>query len=111
MVEKSGEAKNRVKNLHKSTIKMLLFVSAMDNETVPNDLMESCKCIINSKMVALAKQELNLQFESHGLKMVNFPTWYMSNIYDGILLWSSMDTPSNHSPFTFHEAEPIRMAE
>jgi hypothetical protein len=32
-------------------------------------------------------------------------------MYNGILLWSSMDTPSNHSPFTFSEAEPIRMAE
>jgi hypothetical protein len=32
-------------------------------------------------------------------------------MYNGILLWSSMDTPSNHSPFTFSEAKPIRMSE
>ena len=43
--------------------------------------------------------------------MVSFPTGYTSNMYNGILLWSSMDTPSNHSPFTFSEAEPIRMVE
>jgi hypothetical protein len=29
MIEKDGSTKNRVKNLHKSTIKMLLFASAM----------------------------------------------------------------------------------
>ena len=111
MVEKSEGAKNRVKNLHESTTKMLLFASAMDNETVPTDLVESCKRIINSKTVALAEQELNIQFESRGLNMVTFPTGYMSNMYNGILLWSSMDSPSNHSPFSFSEAEPIRMAE
>jgi hypothetical protein len=55
MIEKDGLTKNRVKNLHKSTMKMLLFASAMDNETVPVDLSESCKCFINSKTVTLAK--------------------------------------------------------
>ena len=58
MIEKSVEAKNRVK--HESAIKMLLFASAMDNETVPTDLTDACKRVINSKMVALAKQEINL---------------------------------------------------
>jgi hypothetical protein len=83
----------------------------MDNESVPTELTESCKRIINSKTVALAEQELNLQFESRGLDMVSFPTGDTSNMYNGILLWSSMDTPSNHSPFTFSDAEPIRMSE
>ncbi len=109
MVEKSE--KNRVKHLHESTIKMFLFTSAMDNKSVPTELTESCKRIINSKTVALAEQELNLQFESRGLDMVSFPTGDTSNMYNGILLWSSMDTPSNHSPFTFSDAEPIRMSE
>jgi hypothetical protein len=83
----------------------------MDNKSVPTELTESCKRIINSKTVALAEQALNLQFESRGLDMVSFPTGYTSNMYNGILLWSSMDTPSNHSPFTFSEAEPIQMSE
>jgi hypothetical protein len=109
MVEKSE--KNRVKHLHVSTIKMFLSASAMDNESVPTELTESCKRIINSKTVALVEQELNLQFESRGLDMVGFPTGYTSNMYNGILLWSSMDTPSNHSPFSFSKAEPIRMSE
>jgi hypothetical protein len=111
MVKTSGEKKNRVKNLHESTIKMLLFVSAIDNKTVPLDLTDSCKRVINSKTVALAKQELNLQFENSCLSKVSFLMGYTSNIYNGILLWLSTDTPSSHSPFTFNEAEPIRMDE
>jgi len=61
MVNKSKGTKNRVKSLHESNIKMLLFALAMDNKTVPTELTESCKCIINSKMVALTEQELNLR--------------------------------------------------
>jgi hypothetical protein len=64
MVKKDGSTKNRVKNLHESTIKMLLFALAMDNETVPIDLTDSCMQFINSKTSALAKQELNLQFKN-----------------------------------------------
>jgi hypothetical protein len=111
MVKKDRSTKNRVKNLHKSTIKMLLIVSAMDNETVPIDLTDSCKQLIHSKIAAFAKQELNLQFENLGMTGVSFTTGYTSNIYHGLLLWSSVDTPSNHLPFSFSEAEPIRMEE
>ncbi len=83
----------------------------MDNEEVPTDLTDSCKRIINSKTVALAGQELNMQFKSRGMNMVSFPPGYTSNMYNSLLLWSCMDIPSNHSPFTFRKAEPIKMAE
>jgi hypothetical protein len=111
MIKKDGFLKNRVKNLHESTIKMLLFASAMDNETVPTDLTESCKCFINSKTAALAKQELNLQFENRRMPKVTFSSAYTSNMYHGIFLWSSADTPSNHSPFSLFKAEPIPVEE
>ncbi len=32
-------------------------------------------------------------------------------MYHVLLSWSSMDTPSNHSPFSFSEAKPIQMEE
>jgi hypothetical protein len=32
-------------------------------------------------------------------------------MYHGFLLWSSADTPRNHSPFSFSEAKPIWMEE
>ncbi len=38
---------------------------------------------------------------------VTFSSGYTSNMYNGIFTWSSSDTPSNHSPFSFSEAEPI----
>jgi hypothetical protein len=61
--------------------------------------------------VALAKQELNNQFEPHGLNEVSFLPGYIVNVYAGSLIWASSDTPSNHSPFSFIEVEPIQAAE
>ena len=65
--EHKVSTKNQGKNLHKSTLKIILFASAMDQESVPTDSIDSCKCIINSKTVALAKQELYLQFKNRDM--------------------------------------------
>ena len=111
MIEKEGSSKNRFKNLHESSIQMILFASALDKDKIPDEPVDSLKRIINSKTVALAEQELNIQFQTHGLNEVSFSPGYIANIYSGSLTWASSDTPSNHSPFSFAEVEPIRVAE
>ena len=83
----------------------------MDNKEISDEPVDSCKRIINSKTVALAEQELNNQFESHGLNEVSFSPGYIANVYAGSLIWASSNTPSNQSPFSFAEVEPIRAAE
>jgi hypothetical protein len=89
---------------------MILFASALDNKEVLDKPVNSYKHMINSKMVALAEQELNNQFKTHGLKEVSFLPGYIANVYSGSLTWSSSNTPSNHSPFSFAEVEPIQAA-
>ena len=111
MIVKEGTSKNRFKLLHDSSIKMFLFASTFDNEEIPDKPVDSCKRIINSKTVALAEQELNNQFESHGLNEVSFLPDYIVNVYTGSLIWASSDTPSNHSPFSFAKVELIGAAE
>ena len=93
MIEKEGTSKNRFKNLHDSSIQMILFVSAWDNKKIPDELVDSFKRIINSKTVALAEQELNNQFESHGLNEVSFFPGYVANMYAGSLIWANFLTP------------------
>ena len=84
MIEKEGTSKNRFKHLRDSSIKKFLFASALDNKEIPDEPVDSCKRMINSKTVALAEQELNNQFESHGLNEVSFSPGYIANIH-GIL--------------------------
>ena len=98
MIENEGSSKNRFKNLHESSIQMILFTSALDKDEIPDKPVDSLKRIINSKTVALAKQELNIQFETHGLNEVSFFPKYIANIYSGSLIWASSDMHSNHSP-------------
>jgi hypothetical protein len=107
MVKKEGSTSNQVKHLHESTLKMLLFASVKDSKTIPT---KSCKRIINSR-TALAEQDINTQFEDQRMTEVSFSSAYKLNMYHGILLWSSSNTPSNHSPFSFAEAEPIHIDE
>ena len=111
MIEKKGTSKNQFKNLHDSSIQMIVFASALDNKDIHDKSVDSCKQIINNKTVALAKQELNNQFKSNGLNEVSFSPACIANVYAGSLIWASSDTPSSHSAFSFAEVEPIRAAE
>jgi hypothetical protein len=74
MIDKENSSKNCVKNLHKATIKMILFILAMDNKEVPDDVTNSCKRFMNSKSVTLTEQELNQQCETRGMNEVSFAT-------------------------------------
>jgi hypothetical protein len=78
---------------------MIIFAPALDSDEIPNKPVELCKRIINRKRAALAKQELNNQFETQGLNKVGLLPEYTANIYLGSFLWASRNTPSNHSPF------------
>ncbi len=111
MINKENSSKNRVKNLHEATIKMILIALATDNEEVPDNVTDSCKRFMNSKSVTLAEQEPNQQFETRGMNEVSFMMGYMANMYAGSFLWSSGNTPSNHLPFAFSEVKPIKAAE
>jgi hypothetical protein len=62
MIKQDGPKKNRMKNFHKMTLKMILFASPMERETVPDKPVDSCKRFMNCKSVALKEQELNNQF-------------------------------------------------
>ncbi len=53
---------------------MILSASALDNNKILDEPVDSLKHIINSKTVALAKQELNNQFKTRGLNEVSFFT-------------------------------------
>jgi hypothetical protein len=103
--------KNRIKNFHKLTIKMILFASTEGYKTVPAKPVESCNCFMNCKTVVFAEQALNSQFESKGIGKVSFSSGYMANMYLGIILWSSSNTPSNQSPFSLSKLKPIRALE
>jgi hypothetical protein len=51
---KDAKKKDRLKKLHPSVLKFILFASAEDTNTVPPDVTDACKRLINSETEGLA---------------------------------------------------------
>ena len=58
-IEKDSKKKDRLRKLHSSVFKLILFASAEDANTVPPDVTDACNRFINSETEGLADLELN----------------------------------------------------
>ena len=109
--QEGRQKKDRLKKLHPSVSKFLLFASAKDSHTVPSDVTEACKRFINSETEGLADLELNIQFQERNFHDVNFSSGFTQAIYNGRFRWSDQNSPSNFSPFSMFEVDPIQASE
>jgi hypothetical protein len=110
-LEKDEKKKDRFKKLHSSTKQLILFASADDADDVPPEVVDSCKRFINAETTGIAEQELNLQFKNLGLQDAAFSPGLTQALYAGKFIWADKSTPSNFSPFSFFEVEPLAIAE
>ncbi len=110
-IEKEDKKKDRIKKLHQSIKQLILFASADDAESVPDEPTESCKRFMNSESEGNADQELNIQFKNLHLHDASFSIGFTQALYNGRFLWSDGSTPSNFSPFCIFEVEPLLAAE
>ena len=110
-MERDDKKKDRLKKLHPSVKQLLIFASAEDAETVPDDALDSCKRFMNAETEGVADQELNIQFKSLNLHDAAFSIGFTQALYNGKFLWSDRSTPSNFSPFSISEIEPLLVAE
>jgi len=110
-LDKEDRKKDRFKKLHSSTKQLILFASADDADDVPLEVAESCGRFINAETMGIAEQELNLQFKNLGLHDAAFSPGLTQALYSGKFTWADKSTPSNFSPFSFFEVEPLAIAE
>ena len=106
-LEKEDKKKDRLKKFHPSIKQLILFASAEDPETVPDDILDSCKRVFNADTVINAKQELTLQFGNMGMQDATFAPGFVTALYSGKFIWSRNFTPNNFSPFMIGEGEPL----
>ena len=71
-IERDDKKKDRLKKLHPSVSKFLIFASVEDANTVPTDVTVACKRFINSETEGLADLELNTQFQDRHFHEVAF---------------------------------------
>ncbi len=110
-LDKEEKKKHRFKKLHSSTKQLILFASADDADNTPWEVADSCKRFINAETTGIAKQELNLHFKNLGLQDAAFSPGLTQALYAGKFTWADKSTPSNFSPFSFFEVEPLAIVE
>ena len=110
-MEKEDKKKDRLKKFHPSIKQLILFASADDADIVPDEILDSCKRVINADTVINAEQELNLQFGNLGMQDAHFAPGFVTALYSGKFVWSKNFTPNNLSPFMICESEPLLSSE
>lgn len=103
--------KDRLKDLHESTVNMLLMASATDPDAPADELVESAKRFINSRTAALADHELHEQFEDLNITNVCFAHGLVNALYAGCFLWFDKNSPNNFSPFCFSKCKPLQTSQ
>jgi hypothetical protein len=106
-LEKEDKKKDRLKKFHPSIKQLILFASADDAESTPEEILDSCKRVFNAETLTNAEQELSLQFGNLGMQDAYFAPSFISALYSGKFIWSKNFSPSNFSPFMICEAEPL----
>ena len=106
-LEKEDKKKDRLKKFHPSIKQLILFASAEEADTVPDDILDSCKRVFNAENQINAEQELTLQFSNMGMQDAHFAPGFVSALYSGKFMWSTNFSPNNFSPFMIFEGKPL----
>jgi hypothetical protein len=110
-IKRGSKKKDQFKKLHPSVLKLLIFASAKDANTVPTGVIEACKHFINSETEGLEDLELNTQFQDRKFHDVAFSAGFTQALYNRCFRWSHQSTSSNFSSFSMFEVDPIQASE
>ena len=106
MKEKDKKKKDKAEKWHGLSHCLVLNV-ALTNDQVPAEhIPESYQLIINSETSAMADKELHSQMVALGHREVGFAHVTAASLYNGSILWNTMDRPSNLSFLTLYEINP-----
>jgi hypothetical protein len=85
----------------------VLNVASTDSNSPTGNIPASYVQIINSKTAGMADKELQSQILELGHADAGFDHGLATSLYVGDVLWNNHSTPSNLSPFTVFELDPL----
>jgi hypothetical protein len=85
----------------------VLNAASTNSDSPANNITASYVQIINSKTAGMANKELQSQMSELGHANAGFAHSLASSLYVGNILWNNRSTPSNLSPFTVFELDPL----
>jgi hypothetical protein len=85
----------------------VLNAVSTDSDSPTKEIPKTYLRIINSKTAGMADQELQSQMLALGHANAGFAHGLAASLYVGDILWNNHSTPSNLSPFTVFELDPL----
>jgi hypothetical protein len=109
--DKEAKKKNKYEKWHDTSRRLVLNAASEDADEAADSIPSSYLRIINSETAGMADRELQSQMRILGHEDAGFAHGLAASLYNGDILWSSPNSPSNLSPFTVFELDPLSSAQ
>jgi hypothetical protein len=104
---KDAKKMNKAEKWHPTSQRLVINTASTDSNSPTEEIPTSYLRIINSKTAGMADKELQTQMSALGHADVGFAHGLAASLYVGDILWNNCTTPSNLSPFTMFEQDPL----
>ncbi len=104
---KDAKKKNKAEKWHATSQRLVLNAASTDGDSPADEIPESYLRIINSKTAGMADKELQAQMSGLNYANAGFAHGLVASLYVGNILWNNRTMPSNLSPFTMFELDPL----
>jgi hypothetical protein len=104
---KDAKKKNKAEKWHPTSRCFVINAALTDSDSPAKEIPASYLRIINSETAGMADKELQTQMSALGHADVGFAHGLAASLYVGDILWKNRTTPSNVSPFTVFEQDPL----
>jgi hypothetical protein len=105
--EKEAKKKNKAEKWNARSRRLVLNAVLTDSNSPAEDIPASYLTVINSDTAGMADKELQSQMAGLGRSDAGFAHGLAASLYAGDIKWNSRTTPSNLSPFTVFELDPL----
>ena len=85
----------------------MLNAASSDSDSPAEDIPASYLTVINSDTAGMANKELQRQMAGLGHSDAGFAHGLAASLCAGDIRWNNQTTPSNLSPFTVFELDPL----
>jgi hypothetical protein len=104
---KDAKKKNKAEKWHPTSRRLVINAASTDSDSPADEIPETYLRIINSDTAGMADKELQAQMFALGYADTGFAHGLVSSLYVSNILWNNRTTPSNLSPFTVYELDPL----
>jgi hypothetical protein len=105
--EKDVRKKNKAEKWHHTSQRLVLNAASINCNSLAKEIPKSYLRIINSNTAGIVDREPQHQMCKHGFLEAGFTHGLATSLYIGNIMQNTWTTPSNLSPFTFFELDPL----